>query len=341
LKQLPRLMLALDPAFRFHPSLDPDFLRWGVAFLRNGTLSRFRSNTLEGMALGFESRAALHQLTQRHNIDFSHSAPGKIHLYRSAKSLASARALAEIKARHGARQRLLGPDEVLAIEPMLAAVRAQIVGALHTGDEEVGDPRRFCEGARAALEGAGARLLFGTAIDRLDISGKRPMLVTRAGQSFSADRVILCAGSQSAELARSIGVRMPIVPMKGYSITAPLGDAAPSVSVTDVANRVVFARLGNRMRIAGLADLGRRDTKVDPKRLAALIGSARAALPEAAHYDAVESSWAGLRPMTPNSLPITRTIAPGVIANTGHGALGWTYAAGSARRVSNIIAGPN
>ena len=125
--------------------------------------------------------------------------------------------------------------------------------------------------------------------------------------------------------------------MKGYSITAAPGEAAPTVSITDAANRVVFARLGNRMRIAGLADLAQRDAAVDPRRLATLIASARAALPEAATYDAIESSWAGLRPMTPDSLPITRPIAPGVIANTGHGALGWTYAAGSAARVAALI----
>jgi D-amino-acid dehydrogenase len=127
--------------------------------------------------------------------------------------------------------------------------------------------------------------------------------------------------------------------MKGYSLTAPPGRSAPDISITDVSNRVVFARLGNRMRIAGLADLGARDRIVDPKRFAALVGSARAALPEAADYDHIESRWAGLRPMTPDSLPIIRRIAPGVFANAGHGALGWTYAAGAALRVTRLIEG--
>lgn len=148
---------------------------------------------------------------------------------------------------------------------------------------------------------------------------------------------MIAAGIDAPRFARQLDVRLPVQPMKGYSITAPPGAAAPSTSVTDVANRVVFARLGNRMRIAGLAELGNRDTRVDPKRLGALVESARAALPDAADYDAIESSWAGLRPMTPDSLPITRPIAPGVIANSGHGALGWTYAAGSAERVAQLV----
>lgn len=337
LAQFPRLLLARDPAFRFHPSLDADFLLWTLAFLRNGSRGRFRRNTLEGLALAVQSRTALHALTRRHRIDFAHSTPGKIIIYRSAKSFAAARAIAADKAVAGAEQHFLDADGAIAAEPMLASIRSAIVGAIHTPSEEVGDPYRFCIGAQAALVAGGTNVRCGVAIERIDASGKRPAIVAADGTRLSADRIILCAGTGSAALARAIGVSLPILPMKGHSITAAPGSAAPSISVTDAANRVVFARLGNRMRIAGLADLGRRDAGVEPERLAALVGSARAALPDAADYDAIESSWAGLRPMTPDSLPITRTIAHGVIANTGHGALGWTYAAGSAERVAAII----
>jgi D-amino-acid dehydrogenase len=342
LMQIPRLLLALDPAFRLHPSLDPDFLRWGLAFLRNTTAARFRRNTLDGMALAFESHRALHGLAKRHALDFGHAAPGKMIVYRSAKSFAAAERLAALKAAHGARQRVFDAGKAIAIEPMLASIGPDIVGALYADSEEVGDPFRFCTAAAAAIVATGrGELITGTGIARIDTGGARPAAVTHMGRRLEADRIILCAGLQSAALARRLGVRLPIVPMKGYSITAPLGVAAPTVSVTDAANRVVFARLGDRMRIAGLAELGRGDTRVDERRLAALIGSARAALPEAADYQAIETSWAGLRPMTPDSLPITRPIAPGVIANTGHGALGWTYAAGSAERVAAIVDGDN
>jgi D-amino-acid dehydrogenase len=342
LMQIPRLLLALDPAFRLHPSLDPDFLRWGLAFLRNTTAARFRRNTLDGMALAFESHRALHGLAKRHALDFGHAAPGKMIVYRSAKSFAAAERLAALKAAHGARQRVFDAGKAIAIEPMLASIGPDIVGALYADSEEVGDPFRFCTAAAAAIVATGrGELITGTGIARIDTGGARPAAITHMGRRLEADRIILCAGLQSAALARRLGVRLPIVPMKGYSITAPLGVAAPMVSVTDAANRVVFARLGDRMRIAGLAELGRGDTRVDERRLAALIGCARAALPEAADYQAIETSWAGLRPMTPDSLPITRPIAPGVIANTGHGALGWTYAAGSAERVAAIGDGDN
>ena len=338
--QFPWLLLSRNPAFRFSPRVDLDFLRWNLAFLRNGSADRFRRNTLEGLMLAIQSRRALHALVQRHGIDFAHAAPGKIILYRSPKSFAAAQKLIADKAAVGAEQAILDAGQAVAIEPALESIRPLIAGAIHTANEEVGDPYRFCAGAQAALaKKAHAVGRYGTIVERIDVSGARPAVRIAGGERIEADQVILCAGIASAGLARGLGVRLPIMPMKGYSITAQPGAAAPRVSITDSANRVVFARLGDKMRIAGLADLGRRDAAVDPARLAALVDSARAALPEAADYDRIEASWAGLRPMTPNSLPITRPIAPGVIANTGHGALGWTYAAGSAERVAALLEG--
>lgn len=336
-RQLPQLLLGLDPAFRLKPHLDPDFIRWGLAFLRNTSADAFTRNTLAGLELALQSRDALHALIARHGLEFTQSKPGKLHLYRSATGFAAARALAARKGHAGAVvQHALDAGQAVSVEPMLEAVRGKIVGALHTPDEEAGDPHRFCLAVRDILVRNRQEVIGNVAIDRIEAHGS-VRAVSPSGQQWHADRIILCAGAESPAIAKSLGVRLPIQPVKGYSITAPPGPAAPRVSITDVANRVVFCRLGNRMRIAGLAELGNRDRSVDSTRLATLTASARNALPGAADYDAIESSWAGLRPMTPDSLPITRPIAPGVIANTGHGALGWTYAAGSAERVAQLI----
>jgi D-amino-acid dehydrogenase len=339
LGQIPRILLGLDPALRFQLQLDPDFLRWSFAFLRNCSAGAYRRNTLTGLALAAESRRALQSLTERHALDYGYSVPGKIHIYRSAESFAGAEKMVALKQAGGVTQTLLDPDAAVALEPMLAPVRGEIAGALYTASEAVGDPHRFCITAHEALIRAGGSSMFDLPVARIDANGGLPAIVTQSGSRVPADRIILTAGPGAPQLARSLGVRLPVQPMKGYSITAPTGAAAPAASITDVANRVVFARLGNRMRIAGLAELGRRDTRVEPRRVRALIDSARAALPQAADYDHIESSWAGLRPMTPDSLPVTRPIAPGVIANTGHGGLGWTYAAGSAERVAQLIEG--
>lgn len=339
LGQIPRILLGLDPALRFRLHFDPDFVRWTLAFLRNCSAGAFRRNTLAGLALAAQSRRALHGLTERHALDYGHTAPGKIHIYRSAAALAGAQATVALKREAGVNQTLLDPDAAVALEPMLAPVRHEIAGALYTADEEVGDPHRFCISAHEALIRAGGSSMFDLPVEQIEAGSRQPAIITRCGSRVPADRIILAAGAGAPYLARGLGVRLPVQPMKGYSITAPAGAAAPAASITDVANRVVFARLGNRMRIAGLAELGNRDTTVDPRRLRALIDSARTALPQAADYDHIESSWAGLRPMTPDSLPITRPIAPGVIANTGHGGLGWTYAAGSAERVAQLVEG--
>ncbi|WP_241527393.1 FAD-dependent oxidoreductase [Sphingomonas turrisvirgatae] len=336
-RQLPQLLLALDPAFRLKPQIDADFIRWGLAFLRNTSSDAFMRNTVAGLTLASESRDALHALIARHGLRFDHATPGKLHLYRTPQSFAAARSLAAAKAAAvSVVQQALTPDEALAVEPALAPIGDRIIGALHTPDEESGDPQLFCLAARDALVRAGQEVIGNIAIDRIEADGD-PRAIAPSGQTWRADCIVLCAGAQSPRLARALGTSLPIQPVKGYSITAPPGTAAPTVSITDVANRVVFCRLGDRMRIAGLAELGNRDRTVDPARLATLVSSARDALPGAADYGRIETSWAGLRPMTPDSLPITRVIAQGVIANTGHGGLGWTYAAGSARRVAQLM----
>lgn len=338
LARIPWLAMARDPAFRLSPSLDPDFLRWGLSFLRNATASRFHANTLEGLRLGLESRLAMHRLLERHPIEFAHAAPGKIHLYESRAGLAAASRLAESKRAAGAVQHVLGPQEVLAVEPALESVVPRIAGAIHSPQEEVGDPWRFCVSLTECLKrDYGVRTRFGVDVARLDLSSPRPALIAADGERLEDDRLAICAGVDAPRLLRTAGLRVPLWPMKGYSITAPIGAQGPMASITDVSRKLVFCSLAGKMRIAGLADLGKRDLGIDRRRLDALTAAARSALPDAADYDRIESSWAGLRPMTPNSLPVIERPRPGVVLNLGHGALGWTYALGSAERAADAL----
>jgi len=336
--RIPWLAMARDPAFRLSPSLDLDFLRWGLSFLRNATLSRFHANTLEGLRLGLESRLAMHRLLERHPIEFAHAAPGKIHLYKTAASLATASRLVELKRKFGAIQHVLGPKETVAAEPSLDGIAAGYAGAIHSPQEEVGDPWRFCVALTECLErDYGVKTRFGLDVAKVDLTSARPALLAVGGERIEADHLALCAGIDAPSLLRTAGLRAAIWPMKGYSFTAPPGPQAPIASITDVARKVVFCRLSDKVRVAGLADLGRRDRVVDRKRLDALVLPAKDGFPKAADYDRIESSWAGLRPMTPNSLPLLRRPRPDVVVNAGHGALGWTYAMGSAERVADAL----
>ena len=336
-KQLPGMLAGRDRAFRTRVSADPDFWRWGLTFLRNATHLRLQENTLTTLKLALESRAAMAELLALHPIEFDHCVAGKLHVYYNAASLPAARAMIERKRPFGVQQRLLDADEAIAIEPALAGARG-IAGVVHSPEEEVGDPWRFATGLLDVLRthhDIDAR--FGFDLQSLRRDGVQWRVQARNGDEVSVPQVVVCAGIGSKALLRPLGVRVPLMAVKGYSFTAPCGAVAPSASITDTARKLVFCRLGDRIRVAGLADLNHWDTAPDRARVNDLITMARESLPEAADYDRIESDWAGLRPMTPWSSPIIRRAGDGLVLNIGHGMLGWTLAMGSGERAANLV----
>ena len=336
-KQLPGMLAGRDRAFRTRVSADPDFWRWGLTFLRNASHSRLQENTLATLTLALESRAAMAELLARHPIDFDHRVAGKLHVYYNSASLPAARAMIERKRPFGVQQRLLDADEAIAIEPALAGARG-IAGVVHSPEEEVGDPWRFATGLLEVLRthhDVDAR--FGFDLQRLRRDGSQWRVLARNGDDISVPHVVVCAGIGSRSLLRPLGLRVPLMAVKGYSFTAPCGADAPSASITDTARKLVFCRLGDRIRVAGLADLNHWDAAPDRRRVADLVAMARDSLPQAADYDAIESDWAGLRPMTPWSSPIIRRAGDGLVLNIGHGMLGWTLAMGSGERAANLV----
>lgn len=338
LKRVPGLLLGLEPAFRLQPSLDPGYLWWLLRFLRNATPARFRANTLAGLQLGLESRAAMAALLAAHPLDFGHAVSGKLHVHDSASSLAGAAQLVALKRQHGAEQELLSPAEACAVEPALHSRSGSFVGAVYTPQDAVGDPFRFCVELLALLvHSYGVKARLGATVDDVDLTPWQAQVRLRSGEILAADHVVVCAGAESGKLLASHGLRSALQPMKGYSFTVPCGSAAPKVSITDVARKLVFCQLEGRLRVAGLAELGNVDRKVDPTRLDYLVATAREALPMAADYTQVGQGWAGLRPMTPSSLPLVQQLRPRLAVNMGHGMLGWTFAMGSAERLAGVI----
>ena len=336
-KQLPGMLAGSDRAFRTRVSADPDFWRWGLTFLRNATHQRLQENTLATLKLALESRSAMAELLARHPIEFDHRVAGKLHVYYNAASLPAARAMIERKRPFGVRQRLIDADEAIAIEPALAGARG-IAGVVHSPEEEVGDPWRFATGLLDVLRthhDVDAR--FGFDLQGLRRDGVQWRVQAHNGDAITVPQVVICAGIGSKALLRPLGVRVPLMAVKGYSFTAPCGVEAPSASITDTARKLVFCRLGDRIRVAGLADLNHWDAAPDPARVADLVAMARESLPHAADYDAIESDWAGLRPMAPWSSPIIRRAGDGLVLNIGHGMLGWTLAMGSGERAALLV----
>ncbi len=338
-RQLPEMAFGRDGPFRTRWSADPDFLRWGIAFLRQATAAGLRTNTVATLELALQSRAAMQALLQHHPIAFEHAVSGKLHLYPSAEGMQGAGAMIALKRPYGVQQRLVDAAAARAIEPALNGA-PWLAGAVYSPDEEAGDPYRFSTALLDILrQQYGVQAHFGFDTRTLLRGNGSWTLQAVDGRRVQARQVLVCAGIDSARLLLPAGVRVPVMAIKGYSFTAPLGRNAPQVSLTDTKRKLVFCRLGDRIRVAGLADLNDWNPQPEPARLAQLVAMARASLPEAADYDRIESHWAGLRPVTPWSSPIIRDLGDGLGCNVGHGMLGWTLAMGSGERAVTQLFG--
>lgn len=338
LRKIPALLLGRDPGLSFSPRFDPDMALWLLRFLRNATPGRFLANTAAGLELGLESRLAMHDLLARHPIDFGHRIAGKLLVYRDQAAFAAARELVGFKRRHGAELDVLTPTRAMELEPALAERRDPMAGAVHSPQEELGDPHRFCCAMLDLLiSGYGVTARFGTAVRDWQEEPASAMVTMATGERLAADALVVCAGIASGTMLRRLGLSDALLPMKGYSFTAAPGQLPIAMSITDVARKIVFCPLDGVVRVAGLADLGAHDTRIEPERIAHLRLLAAQSLPRAADYAGVEQVWAGLRPMTANSQPIIRRITPRVAINAGHGMLGWTFAMGAAERLANLM----
>jgi D-amino-acid dehydrogenase len=342
LRGLPKLLGGFDPAFRAHLSFDPRFWSWLGSFLPNCTAARFKANTLAVLRLALQSRASLAALSARHvDLAFDHCRPGKLHIYDDKPKFEAARAGMALKNAFGLEQRALSAEEAIAVEPALASTRRKIAGAIHSPNDEAGDAYLFTQ-SLAAIAGREHRLqiLTGQRAQSFIKEGLRIRAVATSNGPVEADIFVLAAGCDSSALARTAGVRLPIFPMKGYSVTLPASPSSPRLSITDASAKIVFCTLNGRVRIAGMADLGRYDATVEADRTRQLLADAKYCLPNAAIWHSDPHFWAGIRPMTPDSRPIiSSTSVSNLFINSGHGMLGWTLACGSADLIAALISG--
>jgi len=344
LRSLPELLCGFDPAFRAHLSFDLRFWSWLGRFLANCTAARFKANTLAVLRLALQSRFSLAALNARYgDLAFDHVRPGKLHIYDDKRKLEAARLGMTLKNGFGLEQRSLSAEEAIAVEPALAGTRRKIAGAIHSPIDEAGDAYLFTQSLAAiAAREHQVQILTGQRAQCFIKEGSRIRAVATPSGPVEADIFVLAAGCDSSALARTAGVRLPIVPMKGYSVTLPATSNSPHLSITDARAKIVFCTLNGRIRIAGMADLGRNDVTVEPGRMRQLIADAKCCMPNAAIWDADPQFWAGVRPMTPDSRPIiSATSVSNLFINSGHGMLGWTLACGSADLIAALITGEN
>jgi D-amino-acid dehydrogenase len=343
LKQLPKILLGLDPAFKIYPSLDLNFYCWGLRFLWQCLPKKSQHSAAVMRNLGLLAQQRLAEIIDATNIEFDYRRQaGKLYVYQDKESLRSAADNEKLNKEPAA---IWSKNKLLQKIPALQN-NESVVGGVYDCNEDAADCRQFCQQlTRYIQEHYGVRLLSGHKIEAIeqeggcDKGGKVKAIKTDKGR-IHADHYVLAAGAQSADLVKPLGIRLPIYPMKGYSVTVPATATCVDASVTDTKSKTVYCRLGDRLRIAGFAEFSGTDAVVKQRRIQRLLNNAREFLPGAGDYDHVLESWCGLRPTTPDSIPIvSRTPLDNLFLNTGHGMLGWTHSAATADLLGNMLLG--
>lgn len=335
-----------DAPLLFRPHADRAQWGWALAFLRECLPGRTHRNTTAIARLAVHSGACLRDLRSATGITYDQLQRGILHLFFSPAEFARGRAKVPELTALGISARACDADECLAIEPALAATRAQLAGGLYAPDDESGDACRFTQALAERAQAEGVKFHFDTTITAINATAGRIDNISvhdGAGRTgaLTAAAYVVCLGSYGRRLVAPLGERLPIYPVKGYSVTAPVIDPAraPSVSLTDESRRIVCSRLGDRLRVAGTAELNGFDTSINAARCQAILDWLETRFPGATDL-ASATPWAGLRPATPGNVPlIGRSRLLNLWYNTGHGTLGWTLACGSADALARLMSG--
>ena len=338
-----------DAPLLFRPRLDLRQWRWGLQFLVECLPARTRRNMLQILAISKYSGAVLRELRMATGLHYDELQRGILQIYTDRAGFDAAMRAAELVSRYGIAREVKTADECIAIEPALRARRAWIVGGTYTASDESGDARQFTQGLATLAARRGVAMRYGVTIEALEVAGGKVSGVRVLSQDrvqnrrevLAADAYVVCLSSYTPTLLAPIGVSALVYPAKGYSATLPIVDAgaAPTVSITDDAKKIVFTRLGDRLRVAGTAELSGYNLDLNRVRCEALTRRAGEWFGGAIDASRAEY-WAGLRPATPSNVPlIGKTRYPNLYLNTGHGTLGWTMAAGSGKALADLVSG--
>ncbi len=323
------------------PLLDPAMWRWGLAMLANCNARAYARNKGRMVPLAEYSRDCLEALRAETGIRYDERTRGTLQLFRTPEQLDGIGADVEVLRRYGVPFEVLDRAGFCRVEPALALTQHKFVGALRLPDDETGDCFLYTERLAEMARALGVRFRFGTTIEGLERDGGRIAGVRTGAGTLTAGRYVLALGSWSARMLRPLGLRIPVYPVKGYSITVPITDraGAPESTVMDETHKVAVTRLGERIRVGGTAELAGYSLALRPARRATLEHVLSDLFPRGGDL-ARASFWCGLRPMTPDGTPIVgATPYANLLLATGHGTLGWTMAAGTGRVIADLVAG--
>ena len=332
-----------DAPLLFRLRWDPALFDWSWRFLRECTPERTRANIRDIVSLALYSRDQLKELRKETAIDYDHLERGILHVYTDPKEFSAAIEAAKVMREFGCDRQTVDADQCVEIEPALKASRPILIGGDYTIADESGDAMKFSQKLAALCATRGVTFRYNTTIDKLATAGGRidgvVINTPNGNEILKADAYVVALGSYSTLLLRPLGIPLPVYPAKGYSATVPLSGSsvAPTVAMTDDGYKIVFSRLGQRLRIAGTAEFNGYNTELNNVRCQALIQRTRQLFPEL-HPAGEPEFWCGLRPATPSNVPfIGKAKLPNLYLNTGHGTLGWTMACGSGKALADIV----
>ena len=338
---LAKSLMLKDQALRFRLSADPRLYAWTWGFLKECTAAKARRNTLLKHRLAAYSQKVLGEVVADEAIDYDRNTRGILYMHRSQKALDSGVEHMKLLESDGQAIKVLTRDQVIALEPGLAHAGEKIAGAILCPTDETGDCAKFTRALAARIVERGGAIVTGATVEELTSDGDKVTHASTDRGLFSGDTYVLALGAESPILARKLGLRLPIYPIKGYSLTIPIGAAKspPTIACLDEHNLVAISRFGDRLRITATAEFAGYDASHKPSDFAFMKRVTQELFPDGAEYDRAQM-WAGLRPMTPTNLPLVgRRRFKNLVLNCGHGHIGWTMSHGSARIAADLIAG--
>jgi D-amino-acid dehydrogenase len=322
------------------PKIDAAMLSWMIKMLSNCTSNRYAINKSRMLRLADYSRLSLAALRDETRISYDERMQGTLQLFRTQQQLDASAKDVKALAADGVPYEVLDRDGCVRVEPALAHVRDRIVGGLMTPKDETGDCFKFTNALAAIAEALGVRFAYGHHIKGLDANGAQIRTVVTDKGNFTADAVVVALGSYSPLILKPLGISLPVYPVKGYSLTIPITDAsrAPESTVMDETYKIAITRLGERIRVGGMAEISGYTNDLGHARRRTLEHSVSDLFPGGDISKA--TFWSGLRPMTPDGTPVIGpTRLKGLFLNTGHGTLGWTMSSGSARVIADLVSG--
>lgn len=337
-----RSLCRSDAALQLRPHALPDLARWGTTFLRNSNPEKFERNTLSNLRLARYSLDVMHSWRKHWNVEYGRVALGSLRIFRDSRAWDKATASAYRRLSEGLRFRILSSSEVIQLEPALAPTSRQLVGGIHYESDETGDAYRFCVALAGLAQQRGVEFHFGTEVLSLQTRGGQVTSVVTRDRSFEADSYVVAAGSYSRFLLRQLNIRLPVRPVKGYSVTLPEFENPQSLKIPIIDDQLHAAvvPLAGAIRVAGTAEFAGYDHSLRAERISNLTQLLKTVLPHSQFDPSSARPWCGLRPMSADGVPVIgRTAVANLWVNTGHGHLGWTMTAGSAQLFTDLLCG--